>query len=245
MILALMFTGTLIYRAEQRQPGASRAMTAAIVVGVLALTTFAGLWHGQQRHDEPSVAIQWATSVLLAGATFGIGLAVRHRQVPRWCAWLGMISYSVYLLHPLVFDAYRDVPALHRPHSWRSRRWCSPAACDDHRAQRRDLLPGREADAGAGPPVRPAGAAAALRLAAGSSGTRAVPGATPIPTGRARRRRRGARRAAARWRAGPAPRRSGPRPPTGGFRAAGRCAPRGCGPPQRQAGQQGRRRGRP
>jgi peptidoglycan/LPS O-acetylase OafA/YrhL len=34
--------------------------------------------------------------------------------VPRAAAWLGVISYSVYLLHPLVFDAYRDVPALHR-----------------------------------------------------------------------------------------------------------------------------------
>jgi hypothetical protein len=28
-----------------------------------------------------------------------------------------MISFSVYLLHPLVFDAYRSVPALHRTHT--------------------------------------------------------------------------------------------------------------------------------
>ena len=117
VILALMFTGTLIYRTQQRQPGTSRAMTAAIVVGVLALTTFAGLWHGQQRHLSHQWLIQWATSVLLAGVTFGLGLAASHRRVPRWCAWLGMISFSVYLLHPLVFDAYRDVPALHRPHT--------------------------------------------------------------------------------------------------------------------------------
>jgi len=116
VILALMFTGTLIYRAEHRQPGAGRALTAVIIVGVLALTTFAGIWHGQQRHEGHQWLVQWATSVLLAGATFGIGLAVRHRKVPRWCAWLGMISYSVYLLHPLVFDAYRTVPALHRAH---------------------------------------------------------------------------------------------------------------------------------
>ena len=118
VILALMFTGTLIYRTQQRQPGTSRPVTAAIVVGVLALTTFAGLWHGQQRHMSHQWLVQWATSVLLAGATFGLGLAVSHRRVPRWCAWLGMISFSVYLLHPLVFDAYRDVPVLHRPHTF-------------------------------------------------------------------------------------------------------------------------------
>jgi peptidoglycan/LPS O-acetylase OafA/YrhL len=116
VILALMFTGTLIYRAEQRQPGASRPVTAAIVVGVFALITVAGSWHGAQRHESHQWLVQWATSVLLAGATFGLGLAARHRRVPRWCAWLGLISYSVYLLHPLVFDAYRSVPALHRAH---------------------------------------------------------------------------------------------------------------------------------
>jgi peptidoglycan/LPS O-acetylase OafA/YrhL len=118
VILALMFTGTLIYRTQQRQPGTSRQVTAAIVVGVLALTTFAGLWHGHQRHMSHQWLIQWATSVLLAGATFGLGLAASHRRVPRWCAWLGMISFSVYLLHPIVFDAYRDVPVLHRPHTF-------------------------------------------------------------------------------------------------------------------------------
>jgi peptidoglycan/LPS O-acetylase OafA/YrhL len=95
----------------------NRIVAAAITLGVLALTTYAGIWEGAQRHHDHHWQLQWATSILLAGATFGVGLALRHARVPRWCAWLGMISYSVYLLHPLVFDAYRSVPVLHRTHT--------------------------------------------------------------------------------------------------------------------------------
>jgi peptidoglycan/LPS O-acetylase OafA/YrhL len=115
VILGLMFTGTLIYRAEQGEVG--RSLTAAVAVGAFILLTVAGVWHGAQQHEDHHWQVQWATSVLLAGVTFGIGLAVRNWKIPRWCAWLGVISYSVYLLHPLVFDAYRSVPVLHRKHT--------------------------------------------------------------------------------------------------------------------------------
>ncbi|HTU05829.1 MAG TPA: acyltransferase family protein, partial [Trebonia sp.] len=109
VILALMFTGTVIYRAERGQ--IRKAVAVATVAAVLVLTTAAGLWHGERYGHQWQY--QWATSVLLAAATFGVGMAVRNRKIPRFAAWLGVISYSVYLLHPLIFDAYRSVPALH------------------------------------------------------------------------------------------------------------------------------------
>jgi peptidoglycan/LPS O-acetylase OafA/YrhL len=141
VILALMFTGTVIYRAEKRQlssggatprgrarwqkpPSYRTRMVASVatVVAVLALTTAAGVWHGGQRHYGHHWELQWATSVLLAGATFGASFAVGHLRgrrwrMPAWCAWLGMVSFSFYLLHPLVFDAYRSIPELHRKHT--------------------------------------------------------------------------------------------------------------------------------
>jgi peptidoglycan/LPS O-acetylase OafA/YrhL len=131
VILALMFTGTLIYRVcggdppSTAAPGGlwgrleglrrSRWLTGVFVVLVFVVLTIAGDWHGARYGHHWQV--QWTTSVLLAGATFGVGLAVRRVRIPRWCAWLGVISYSVYLLHPLVFDAYRSVPVLHRKHT--------------------------------------------------------------------------------------------------------------------------------
>ncbi len=43
-------------------------------------------------------------------------MALRHRAVPRALAWLGLVSYSVYILHPIVLNAYRSFSVFRRPH---------------------------------------------------------------------------------------------------------------------------------
>jgi peptidoglycan/LPS O-acetylase OafA/YrhL len=109
-ILAFMFTGTLIYRAERGD--VSRVKAAVIAVAVLGLTLAAGLWNGSRPHagswatNTDQWRYQWVTSLGLAALTFGLGLLMRKRRVPRFLAWLGVVSYSVYLLHPLVLDAF-------------------------------------------------------------------------------------------------------------------------------------------
>jgi peptidoglycan/LPS O-acetylase OafA/YrhL len=116
VILGLMFTGTMLYRAEQGQISWKKALTVAGIVLVLALA--AGLWHGPGwiPADYLRWRIEWVSCLVLAAATFAIGLALRHKRVPGWLAWLGLVSYSVYLLHPIVLNAYRSVDAFKQPH---------------------------------------------------------------------------------------------------------------------------------
>ena len=108
-ILALMFTGTVVYRAEQGQYPWRKAIAVGVVV--LALSIAAGLWHshawGIGAYAEKVWERRWFSSFVLAGLTFGAGLALRHVRWPRALTWLGLISFSVYLLHPLLIEAYR------------------------------------------------------------------------------------------------------------------------------------------
>jgi peptidoglycan/LPS O-acetylase OafA/YrhL len=111
-ILALMFTGTMLYRAEQGQYPWRNA--AAISVTVLGLAIAAGLLH---THAGVTWDRSYAMSVGLAGLTFAIGMAFRNLSWPRILTWLGLISYSVYLLHPTLIEACRHLPWISRHHS--------------------------------------------------------------------------------------------------------------------------------
>jgi peptidoglycan/LPS O-acetylase OafA/YrhL len=119
-ILALMFTGTVFYRAEQGQYPWRKAIP--VGVAVLGCTVAAGLWHSRawnmSAHAELVFERQWVSACLLAGLTFGVGLACRHVRWPRVLTWLGLISYSVYLLHPLLIEVYHHFSWTREHHSF-------------------------------------------------------------------------------------------------------------------------------
>ena len=97
VILAVMFLGTAVHRAEHGQGTWRTVALAAAVVLVCAVGS------AYRYGDGPHFTRRgWITAFLLAVLTFGAGLALRHRRIPRPLTGLGTISYSVYLLHPVL-----------------------------------------------------------------------------------------------------------------------------------------------
>ncbi|MET7477801.1 acyltransferase [Streptomyces sp. NPDC005648] len=97
VILAVMFLGTAVYRAENGQ--STWRCAAGTAVMVVACAVGSAFWYGD---DDHFTRRGWIVAFLLAVLSFGAGLASRRRHVPRLLTGLGTISYSVYLMHPVL-----------------------------------------------------------------------------------------------------------------------------------------------
>ncbi|BFO22683.1 hypothetical protein SHKM778_90710 [Streptomyces sp. KM77-8] len=97
VLLAVMFLGTAVHHAENGRSGWRYAAGTAVVVAVCAVGS--AYRYGDGDHFTRR---GWITAFLLAVLTFGAGLALRRRRAPRPLTWLGTISYSVYLVHPVL-----------------------------------------------------------------------------------------------------------------------------------------------
>lgn len=102
-IIATMFAGTAVRAIQEGR--LRRAPAIAMVAVVPALSIVAGLrtptsW---ALHANPNpLGRDWTIAVAAAWLTFLAGLALRDRRMPRFLVWSGLVSYSLYLLHPLV-----------------------------------------------------------------------------------------------------------------------------------------------
>ena len=112
LFIAVMFAGTVVYRAQSGQLG---RIPAAISLTAVTLSVVGAHW---THLDNPTSHRVWPATVGAVTVTFLIAYAMKNRPVPAALTWLGRISYSLYLTHAVVlFLIPRIIPdlAAHTP----------------------------------------------------------------------------------------------------------------------------------
>jgi peptidoglycan/LPS O-acetylase OafA/YrhL len=105
MLFGTMFTGTVLHRWHRGETsGRTAVVIVLIAVSAMAIGHYLNV-PDRIDHTLADAYHSWRPEALTyaaAVAVFGAGLALRHRQFPRWLIYLGTISYSVYLVHAVV-----------------------------------------------------------------------------------------------------------------------------------------------
>jgi peptidoglycan/LPS O-acetylase OafA/YrhL len=99
LYLSLMFVGTTIHHVERRHLNRWWLVVTAVVVPTV--------WIKLSYHTlSPEIALglthpyrRMVITLSVVGGLFALGMALRHRRFPRILSWLGLISYSIYLVH--------------------------------------------------------------------------------------------------------------------------------------------------
>ncbi len=98
LIVAVMFTGTAIYRADQGQTGRWPAILAITLVGGALMVNWVAELHSLDAVNAKYVA-RLVITLLTFGGAFAIGRLGRYRRTPPWLSLIGVLSYSIYLVH--------------------------------------------------------------------------------------------------------------------------------------------------
>jgi peptidoglycan/LPS O-acetylase OafA/YrhL len=114
--LATLFVGVAIHRWRSGAATARDVRRLLLGIGITgALTTWVSYDHFGVTEAGKQFAFAGAFLPWLAGyATFLVGLALAGRSVPRAVLGVGLVSYSLYLMHPVVLA----VVAPWTPHWW-------------------------------------------------------------------------------------------------------------------------------
>jgi peptidoglycan/LPS O-acetylase OafA/YrhL len=114
LIVAVMFTGTVVHRADHGQTPWWRAGAVIAVVSVSLLVA----WIGELVTLDaltPRHVLRSVLTLLVFGGSFAAGILLRHRHTPAWLARIGVISYSVYLIHYALIELCRPLLSANIP----------------------------------------------------------------------------------------------------------------------------------